>query len=244
MKKTLLSLAFLFASSIIAHAQWTTSGTATTTTNYVGVNTSSVVSMFQVGSGFSKFNTGRSTGANLAYGTSYIGFNAGRSTDGSLSWTIDGDSAHNGGGVIYGDVFGNIYLAPLASDGTSSKTLTDIDIKNSITLKIGADGIVYAKAVKVTTTGWPDYVFRPSYQLPALADVKTYIDQHQHLPEIPSAEEVEKNGLNVGEMNKLLMKKVEELTLYLIEIKAEKDKEIEALTKRIALMEKTSIAKK
>jgi hypothetical protein len=50
-----------------------------------------------------------------------------------------------------------------------------------------------------------------------LSEVKTYIDQNQHLPEIPSEQEMVKNGLDVGEMNKLLMKKVEELTLYLIE---------------------------
>jgi hypothetical protein len=66
--------------------------------------------------------------------------------------------------------------------------------------------------------------------------VKTYIDQNHHLPEIPSEQEVAKNGINLGEMNKLLLKKVEELTLYLIE-KDKKEKEqdirIEQLEKMI-----------
>jgi len=64
---------------------------------------------------------------------------------------------------------------------------------------------------------WPDYVFKPAYVLPKLTDIGTYINEHHHLPEMPSAEDVAKDGLNLGEMNKLLVKKVEELTLYLIQ---------------------------
>jgi hypothetical protein len=65
-------------------------------------------------------------------------------------------------------------------------------------------------------------VFKNDYKLPALSDVKTYIDKNHHLPEIPSAAEIKKDGINLGEMNKVLVKKVEELTLYLID----KDKQI------------------
>lgn len=192
----------------------------------VGINAASPVSALQLNSDFAKFSAGRANSADLAYGASYIGFNAARSTTGTPSWTIDGDTFHNGGSVIYGDVFGNIYMAPLPSAGTAQRTLADLDIKNSITFKVGADGVVYAKAVKITTTGWPDYVFKPTYQLRPLAEVKEYIDQTQHLPEIPSADEIAKEGLSLGEMNKLLMKKVEELTLYAIE-NERKDKERE-----------------
>jgi hypothetical protein len=86
---------------------------------------------------------------------------------------------------------------------------------------LSVNGTIHSKEVKVNLTGLPDYVFKPDYHLPTLSEVKTYIDKNSHLPEMPSAQEVEKNGLNLGEMNKLLLKKVEELTLYLIE----KDKE-------------------
>lgn len=82
---------------------------------------------------------------------------------------------------------------------------------------LSVNGNIRSKQIKVETANWPDYVFKKDYQLPSLADVKTYIDQNQHLPEIPSQEQITKEGLNLGEMNKLLMKKVEELTLYLIE---------------------------
>jgi hypothetical protein len=63
----------------------------------------------------------------------------------------------------------------------------------------------------------PDYVFEKSYSLPSLEEVKSYIDQNKHLPEVPSAKEMESNGVNLGEMNMLLLKKIEELTLYVIE---------------------------
>ena len=89
---------------------------------------------------------------------------------------------------------------------------------------LSVNGTIHSKEVKVNLTGLPDYVFKPDYCLPTLSEVKTYIDKNSHLPEIPSAQEVEKNGLNLGEMNKLLLKKVEELTLYLLEQKQEIDK--------------------
>ena len=89
---------------------------------------------------------------------------------------------------------------------------------------LSVNGTIHSKEIKVNLTGLPDYVFKPDYHLPTLSEVKSYIDKNNHLPEMPSAQEVEKNGLNLGEMNKLLLKKVEELTLYLIEQKQEIDK--------------------
>jgi hypothetical protein len=70
-------------------------------------------------------------------------------------------------------------------------------------------------------SAWPDYVFKTQYKLPALNEVKAYIDRNHHLPEMPSEQEVKDNGINLGEMNKLLTKKVEELTLYAIGQKEE-----------------------
>ena len=90
-------------------------------------------------------------------------------------------------------------------------------------LAVNGSAIATSMIVKLQTN-WPDYVFTPTYTLPTLGEVKTYIDQNHHLPEIPSEEEVLKNGINLGEMNKLLIKKIEELTLYLIE-KDKKEKE-------------------
>ncbi|NOW94690.1 hypothetical protein [Mucilaginibacter sp. SG564] len=95
---------------------------------------------------------------------------------------------------------------------------------------LSVNGNIRAKQIKVEATNWPDYVFQKDYQLPTLQEVKAYIDQNQHLPEIPSQQEIAKEGLNLGEMNKLLLKKVEELTLYLIE----KDQEMTVQNKKMA----------
>ena len=93
---------------------------------------------------------------------------------------------------------------------------------------VNGTAIVTAMTVKPYGS-WPDYVFKKDYLLPSLTEVKTYIDQNQHLPELPSAEQINKDGINLGEMNKLLVKKVEELTLYMIE----KDKQIQSQQEEI-----------
>lgn len=84
-----------------------------------------------------------------------------------------------------------------------------------------------------TAKGWADFVFEDNYRLLPLSEVQRYIVQHKHLPDVPSAEELAKKGLEVGEMQKIQMQKIEELTLYLIEQK----KEIDALKKRLAELE-------
>jgi ribosomal protein L30E len=95
--------------------------------------------------------------------------------------------------------------------------------------KLAVLGTIHASAIKVDlSVPQPDYVFDKDYDLASLKDVKTYIDQHHHLPEIPSAAEAARNGINLGEMNTKLLKKVEELTLYLIE-KEKKDTEQQQL---------------
>lgn len=92
---------------------------------------------------------------------------------------------------------------------------------------LSVNGNIRSKQVTVELANWPDYVFKKGYQLPSLQEVKAYIDQNQHLPGIPSEQQITKEGLNLGEMNKLLMKKVEELTLYLIEKDQKERKQIE-----------------
>ncbi len=82
--------------------------------------------------------------------------------------------------------------------------------------KLSVNGAIRAKEVVIETT-WSDFVFHKNYKLPTLDEVENYIHEHGHLPEIPSAEEVEKNGGNLGELLKLQMQKIEELTLYLID---------------------------
>lgn len=99
--------------------------------------------------------------------------------------------------------------------------------------KLTVNGQIHANEVLVDSKQWPDYVFLPEYNLLKLNEVKEYIDKHQHLPEMPSAAEVETKGLDLGKMNKLLTKKVEELTLYLLE----KDTEVNNLKMNVKSLE-------
>lgn len=81
---------------------------------------------------------------------------------------------------------------------------------------LSVNGIITGKQVKVTQTGWSDFVFNPSYHLPSLSKMETFINANHHLPDIPSAKQIESKGLNLGEMEKKQMQKIEELTLYQI----------------------------
>ena len=103
--------------------------------------------------------------------------------------------------------------------------------------KLTVAGQVYAKEVKVDlNVPGPDYVFNDDYKLKSLSDTEKYIRKHKHLPGIPSAGEMETNGIKLSEMNMKLLEKVEELTLHLIKLntKVERlEKENEKLTKRL-----------
>lgn len=91
--------------------------------------------------------------------------------------------------------------------------------------KLAVNGDIYAKKIKVTMTGWPDYVFSNKYELPTLAEVEQYINQHKHLPGVVAADVAEKDGLDLGDNQAALLKKIEELTLYIIQ----QQKEIDAI---------------
>ncbi|MES2457428.1 MAG: hypothetical protein V4594_17865 [Bacteroidota bacterium] len=93
------------------------------------------------------------------------------------------------------------------------------------TEKLSVKGKIRAQEIKVEAANWPDFVFAKNYELPSLKEIENHIKQNGHLHGIPSAAEVAKDGIELGEMNKKLLQKIEELTLYLIE----KDKEVKSL---------------
>ncbi|WP_417887118.1 hypothetical protein [Zunongwangia sp.] len=84
--------------------------------------------------------------------------------------------------------------------------------------RLAVEGSIGAREVKVTTDFWPDYVFDQDYNLLPLSVVEKYILRSKHLPDIPNAKEVNEQGIELGEMNSKLLQKVEELTLYIIQI--------------------------
>lgn len=110
---------------------------------------------------------------------------------------------------------------------------------NGEKFRINADGRTYvdniltAKEIRVRTNVWADNVFDDEYELMSLSDVENYINENNHLPKVPSEAEIVSGELNVGEMQRLQMEKIEELTLYVIE----QEKEIKDLNERLERLE-------
>ena len=101
------------------------------------------------------------------------------------------------------------------------------------------DGIK-TERVKVevaSTNGWADYVFNDDYKLASLKEVEEFINKNKHLPEVPSENEVLENGIELQEMNILLLKKIEELTLYIIELNEKLEEQQELIEKQQKLLE-------
>ncbi|WP_228452232.1 hypothetical protein [Chryseobacterium sp. c4a] len=101
--------------------------------------------------------------------------------------------------------------------------------------KLDVNGTIHAKEVKVDMSGWADFVFQKDYQLPTLDEVEKYINEKGHLPNIPNAKEVTENGLSLGENQKRLLQKIEELTLYQIQL----NKEVRNLRQENRLLKET-----
>nr|WP_319570997.1 hypothetical protein [uncultured Draconibacterium sp.] len=110
---------------------------------------------------------------------------------------------------------------------------TDLS-SNPNNYKLAVNGTIGAKEIKVETTSWPDYIFDDNYKLSSIQEVENYINEENHLPGIPSSKEVEDQGISLGEMDAKLLRKIEELTLYLIE----QNKLNQILQKRVNQLEK------
>ncbi|SEO97041.1 hypothetical protein SAMN05444671_3846 [Flavobacterium sp. CF108] len=104
--------------------------------------------------------------------------------------------------------------------------------------KLTVKGKIHTQEVRVDMLGplVPDYVFENDYKIKTLEEVENYIKENKHLPEVPSAQEIEKNGLMLAEMNMTLLKKIEEMTLYMIEMK----KENEEMKKDISILKQSN----
>jgi len=118
---------------------------------------------------------------------------------------------------------GDLVIYNYADGNTLSETMrftkdsnVGIGVGNP-TEKLEVNGKIRTQEVIVTQENWPDYVFEKDYDLSPLSKVEEYIQAHKHLPNIPKGKTIEEEGLELGEMNKLLLEKIEELTLHLID---------------------------
>lgn len=157
----------------------------------------------------------------------------------------------SGWATVLNNGYYDIAFAPDNQAGAANETVTPSSVFR-ITLdgnvgigtttpgvyKLAVNGKVVAKEIKVKDgTPWPDYVFNKDYNLMSLASLEDFIQKNNHLPNIPSAQEVKENdGIELGAMNAKLLEKIEELTLYMIELKKENEatkEEVKKLSVRL-----------
>ncbi|WP_412850534.1 hypothetical protein ACL0VS_17730 [Chryseobacterium sp. PMSZPI] len=115
----------------------------------------------------------------------------------------------------------NLEAIQLNLDGKIGLGVSNFSCTNCSGFRLFVKGFLKAEKIKLdiaSENGWADYVFKSDYQLPGLEEVEQHIQKKGHLPNIPSAEEVVNNGIELGEMKAKLLAKIEELTLYTIEL--------------------------
>ena len=149
---------------------------------------------------------------------------------GTSGWAFNGSTV----GVLKSIGTTDNFDLPLITNNNEQMRITvagDVGIGTSTPQgQLAVNGTVFAKKIKVTQLGWSDYVFDKNYPLPSLAAVEQFIQQNKHLPDVPSAAVVEKEGIDLGDNQAILLKKIEELTLYIIE----QNKRIEKLEKKLS----------
>jgi hypothetical protein len=171
-------------------------GSGSLTDNNVPIQVSTSGTNTVKGIGFNK---------NGGYGL-YMGYDQGVVTTGGFIRQISTDPLS----VIVNNT------TPAMTFLSSGNVLIGKTSQTNSTYQLDVAGSIRSGQMVVNTTG-ADFVFDPAYRLSALSDIKKYIDQYHHLPGIPSAEEMQKSGLDVGDNQMKLLQKVEELSLYLIE---------------------------
>ena len=162
-------------------------------------NTSSVLAVNRMNNTWIGYDAGQGNGGS---GNVFLGYNAGQGSTGSNQLFIENSSASTP--LIYGNFASNAM-------GINTQQLTD----GGTAYTLSINGKMRANEVKVYT-GWADYVFEKDYRLRSLRQVKRYIQRHKHLPDVPSAREVKRKGIFVGETQATLLRKIEELTLYML----------------------------
>lgn len=127
-------------------------------------------------------------------------------------------------GVYVNDPVANNYFGGSISIGTTNPQGYQLAVNGSA---------IFTKAVVKLQANWPDYVFKKDYVLPSLKSVEAYVKANNHLPGLPTAAEVGQNGVDLGSNQALLLKKIEELTLYTIQLQ----KQVEAENKNTASLQ-------
>ena len=143
----------------------------------------------------------------------HLGFRNGSASN-PMAWM----GVDTSGNYMFGDVNGTPLVAFQQAGNVGIGTGS-----NSIGYKLTVNGSIGCTEVTVKSNLWADFVFQDDYRLPSLLEVDEYISANRHLPGIPTASEVKEKGISIGSISSKLLQKVEELTLYVIDLKKEND---------------------
>ncbi|MEO5644743.1 MAG: hypothetical protein ABIQ40_05365 [Bacteroidia bacterium] len=223
------------------------------TVGKVGVGTTNPQADLQIGNGGYSVSMGPTFGVPL-YSTSYLGLNVSRV--GLNQWKVQGNGLGNGGIAMLGTLNGSLEIVSFPATGITDQVFTDADLASHNIFEIRpdgkvvigqnpepiitpgtyrlyvSDGIITEKLKVVAIANWSDDVFDSTYILNPLDSVSAFIRENHHLPGVPSAADVKLNGIDVAESDAILLAKIEELTLYMIQLQeqnAKQQKEIDEL---------------
>ena len=184
---------------------WTASGDNVGVTNYKIFKDGNLeatlgnVTTYQV--------TGLTASTTYAFTVSALDAAGNESAQGTAVSVTTSASSGGGGSSVWTESGSTVSYSGNVAIGTSSVPSD---------YKLAVEGKIRTREIRVDQDTWPDYVFKEDYDLPTLEEIERYIEEKGHLPNIPSAKEVETNGIELGEMDKLLLEKIEELTLHTI----------------------------
>jgi hypothetical protein len=206
---------------------------------YIGINTITPTHLFQVnggvGIGSNLISSGLNFGSDLSLVQHSNDFYAATIANGGgngLGLNIRAGGIGSASVPLKVSRYDNTEL--IRVNGSGQMGIGTSVIPNGFKLAINGHAIAEKMIIRKNENwNWPDFVFEEDYKLPNLVDIKNFVKDNKHLPEIPSAKDIEENGQDLAEMNRLLLKKVEELTLYLLkehELNNSQEDKIQALT--------------
>jgi hypothetical protein len=212
----------------------------------VGIGTSTPADKLVIGEGYEQISFGSAMNNDAGWAIGYIGMNATRTRTGTWqasTWTISSDGNNAiGGSVIKTEADGKMVFIPINGNNLSGNTMTDAELNDrrmmvlypgeydpsSETMGGGVlsvNGKIYCKEIEVRIDQqyWWDDVFAPNYPLRSFEELEAFIALNGHLPDVPTEQEVTENGLSLGESYGTLLRKIEELTLYMLQLKKENE---------------------
>jgi hypothetical protein len=185
-------------------------------TGFVGINTSAPTAFLEVHKNGREFDTTAIIG-NSRFDVSYL----------NDTYLRGGNANGTGGLNLNSDIPAHVIIAYGGGDVMIPNTATHVCIgTEDKTYKLNVNGTIRSKEL-IVESNWADYIFDDKYKLRPLEEVESFIQQNKHLPAVPSAANIQANGLKVSEISAKMMEKIEELTLYIIE-QNKKIKKLEA----------------